>query len=348
MQFRRSALSPVRFFTARAIATRALATRAVTASVLMLAALLTGMSAGASPGHAADRSLTSRLFGERVAEGASAWDKAMTSSLRLIAARTGSTPLPGEAAIAAGVEITLAPGWKTYWRNPGDSGIAPVFDFSRSRNVAAVEVAYPMPQRFELPGDISFGYEDRVVFPLSVTPADPSRPVTLTADVVYGACEELCIPVEASAELDLPARSGGATEFAGLIARWQAMVPADHEARVEAADIVTRDGQDWLHLRVSASAPLAAPVLIAEPMSGDEGGMGTLYLGPLDMTYEGDAAEFMLPAKPLRDAQGLAQTGGSFRITLADLGPMPDGAMKPVWAQQFELHLPPRDGSGSH
>lgn len=348
MQFRRSALSPVRFFTARAIATRAIATRVVAASAFMLVALLTGMSAGASPGHAADRSLASRLFGERVPEGASAWDKAMTSSLRLVAARTGSKPLPGEAAIAAGVEITLAPGWKTYWRNPGDSGIAPAFDFSRSQNVAAVEVAYPMPQRFDLPGDISFGYEDRVVFPLSVTPADPARPVTLAADVIYGACEELCIPVEASAELDLPARSGGATEFAGLIARWQAMVPADHEARIEAADIITRDGQDWLHLRVIASAPLAAPVLIAEPMPGEEGSMGALYLGSLEMRFEGDAADFMLPAKPLRDAQGLAQAGGSFRVTLADVGPMPDGAMKPVWAQQFELHLPPRETSESH
>src|SRR5262245_4538089 len=49
----------------------------------------------------------------------------------------------------AGVEIALDPGWHTYWRSPGDSGIAPSFDFAGSRNLGPVEVAFPVPERLD-------------------------------------------------------------------------------------------------------------------------------------------------------------------------------------------------------
>jgi DsbC/DsbD-like thiol-disulfide interchange protein len=48
-----------------------------------------------------------------------------------------------DGALEAGIEIRLAPGWKTYWRYPGDSGIPPRFDWSNSRNVAGATVAFP-------------------------------------------------------------------------------------------------------------------------------------------------------------------------------------------------------------
>ena len=50
--------------------------------------------------------------------------------------------------LRAGIEIKLQPGWHTYWRYPGDSGVPPRFDFSGSDNVASVKVLYPAPHLF--------------------------------------------------------------------------------------------------------------------------------------------------------------------------------------------------------
>src|SRR5512134_1370659 len=75
----------------------------------------------------------------------SAWDGDARAGVRLVSGGTKSDG--GQSALRAGVEIRLAPGWKTYWRYPGDSGVPPRFDFSGSQNVKSVTVRYPAPQR---------------------------------------------------------------------------------------------------------------------------------------------------------------------------------------------------------
>ncbi len=107
--------------------------------------------------------------------------------------------LPGwrtaEGGQMAALHLKMARGWKTYWRSPGDAGIPPVFDWSKSRNLAGVQVHWPRPQLFDLNGMTSVGYHDEVVLPLEVTPADPTRPVELLADMEIGVCKEVCVPV---------------------------------------------------------------------------------------------------------------------------------------------------------
>ena len=75
--------------------------------------------------------------------------------------------------LRAGVEIRLAPGWKTYWRYPGDSGVPPQFDFANSDNVKSVSVPWPAPQRFSDSDGNTIGYKDNVVFPLQREPPIP-------------------------------------------------------------------------------------------------------------------------------------------------------------------------------
>jgi DsbC/DsbD-like thiol-disulfide interchange protein len=72
---------------------------------------------------------------------ASPWVDDLSSSLRLIA---GSNKAD-DGSLRAGIEIKLKPGWHTYWRYPGDSGVPPRFSFHGSDNVAAVKVLYPAP-----------------------------------------------------------------------------------------------------------------------------------------------------------------------------------------------------------
>src|SRR4029078_8662181 len=81
-----------------------------------------------------------------IAADASPWDDDMQSSARLIAAQSRETS--GVRLFRAGIEIKLKPGWHTYWRYPGDSGVPPASDFSKSQNVKWATVQYPAPTRF--------------------------------------------------------------------------------------------------------------------------------------------------------------------------------------------------------
>lgn len=136
------------------------------------------------------------LSGAR-AQDASAWQKDRHSSMRLLA---GSRS--GGAAVLGGMAFQLDPGWHTYWRDPGDSGVPPRFDFSRSDNVESVTVLWPAPQQFDDgAGGRSLGYQTRLLLPLRIVAKRPDQPLTLRATVNYAVCEKLCVPVEASAEL---------------------------------------------------------------------------------------------------------------------------------------------------
>jgi DsbC/DsbD-like thiol-disulfide interchange protein len=133
---------------------------------------------------------------EARAQDASPWQKNSHSALRLLAGSRSGPVLLG------GIAIQLDPGWKTYWRTSGDSGVPPRFDFSKSDNVEAVTVLWPAPMKFDDgAGGISLGYHNQVVLPLRIVAKIADKPVTLRADVNYAVCEKICIPVEANAEL---------------------------------------------------------------------------------------------------------------------------------------------------
>jgi DsbC/DsbD-like thiol-disulfide interchange protein len=127
---------------------------------------------------------------------ASPWQKGSHAAIRLLAgSRSGSVLL-------GGIAVQLDPGWKTYWRTSGDSGVPPRFDFSKSDNVEAVTVLWPAPTKFDDgAGGFSLGYHDQVVLPLRIVPKSNDKPVTLRANINYAVCEKICIPVEASTEL---------------------------------------------------------------------------------------------------------------------------------------------------
>jgi DsbC/DsbD-like thiol-disulfide interchange protein len=140
--------------------------------------------------------LASSLAPVAHAEDASSWQRDGHSAVRLLAGSRSGAVLLG------GIAFQLQPGWKTYWRTPGDSGVPPRFDFSKSENIEAVTVMWPAPLKFDDgAGGVSLGYHDQTVLPLRIVPKNVDKPVTLRADINYAVCEKICIPVEASAEL---------------------------------------------------------------------------------------------------------------------------------------------------
>jgi DsbC/DsbD-like thiol-disulfide interchange protein len=148
---------------------------------------------------------------EARAQDASPWQKDGHSAVRLLAGSRSGAVLLG------GVAFQLQPGWKTYWRTPGDSGVPPRFDFSKSENIEAVTVLWPAPRKFDDgAGGHSMGYHDQIVLPLRIVAKSTDKPVKLRADINYAVCEKLCIPVEANAELAFT--SVASTEDSALFA----------------------------------------------------------------------------------------------------------------------------------
>jgi DsbC/DsbD-like thiol-disulfide interchange protein len=155
--------------------------------------------------------LASSLAMEARAQDSSPWQRDGHSAVRLLAGSRSGAVLLG------GIAFQLQPGWKTYWRTPGDSGVPPRFDFSKSENIEAVTVLWPAPTKFDDgAGGYSLGYHDQVVLPLRIVAKNSDKPVTLRADINYAVCEKLCIPVEASAELAIA--SVASTEDSALFA----------------------------------------------------------------------------------------------------------------------------------
>jgi DsbC/DsbD-like thiol-disulfide interchange protein len=155
--------------------------------------------------------LASSLAIEVRAQDASPWQRDGHSAVRLIAGSRSGAVLLG------GIAIQLQPGWKTYWRTPGDSGVPPRIDFSKSENIEAVTILWPAPLKFDDgAGGHSLGYHDQIVLPLRIVAKNADKPVTLRAEINYAVCEKLCIPVEANAELAFT--SVASTEDSALFA----------------------------------------------------------------------------------------------------------------------------------
>jgi DsbC/DsbD-like thiol-disulfide interchange protein len=204
------------------------------------------------------------------ADDASAWDTDLHSALRLV---SGPAAQPGSAALLrAGIELRLEPGWKTYWRYPGDSGVPPVFDFSGSENVKSATVLWPAPRRFpDGAGGNSIGYTGGVTLPVHVMPQEPGKPVLLRLKVSYAICEKLCVPAEGKAELNLT--STASPENASLAAA-EARVPKPRALATAGSLIIRSVHRDPANGRsrvvVDVVAPQAAAVdLFAEGPTPD-------------------------------------------------------------------------------
>ncbi len=134
--------------------------------------------------------------------GTSPWVEGPKTKARLISGHTdGADP----ARRMVFVDITLEPGWKTYWRTPGDAGgLPPSFDWSKSQNLASANVMFPAPERFTDKSGNTIGYHDGVVLPVALVPANADKPISLVVGLHYGICKDVCIPVEAEIDLEVP------------------------------------------------------------------------------------------------------------------------------------------------
>ena len=94
----------------------------------------------------------------------------------------------------AALHLQLKPGWKTYWRAPGEAGIPPSFNWEGSKNIRTVDVLWPRPIVFHQYGMRSIGYKNKVVVPLAIRPHTPGEKIELKGQISLGVCQDICIP----------------------------------------------------------------------------------------------------------------------------------------------------------
>jgi DsbC/DsbD-like thiol-disulfide interchange protein len=164
----------------------------------------------------------------------------------------------------AGIEIVLDSGFKTYWRNPGDSGLPPRFDWGGSKNVAGVDVRWPAPSRHEDVAGVAHIYSSKVVLPVVVRAAEPGKPVELALSIEYGVCRDICIPAHAELGLALPGGASGRAAIEAALAKVPRAQPMGEQAELSVLSAKALMG-DKPGLKVAVRAPSGAkPALFAE------------------------------------------------------------------------------------
>jgi len=233
------------------------------------------------------------------AEDATTWQKDAHAEARLIAGVTVKTH--NSSFVRAGIEIRLDPGWKTYWRYPGDTGVPPTFDFAGSDNVRSAMVLWPAPERFsDGAGGHSIGYLGDLVLPLRVIPVNVAQASALNVKLNYAICGTLCVP--AAAKLNLSLSGNGSDE--GILEKAEQRVPrrvalGPNGTALAVLSAHREPGGAHDCVVVEVSAPAGAPV---------------------DLFAEGPSPDWMLP---LPEPAG-AGTGATRRFTF-DLDGVPAG-----------------------
>jgi len=244
------------------------------------------------------------------------WAETDQTKVRMIA---GTQGVGDSRELRLGLHFQMQPGWKVYWRSPGDAGSPPNVKWDGSRNLSNADIQWPVPLRFSVLGLETLGYKNEVVFPVTASAVTTSQAVDVKARVRYLTCNDICIPYEANLSLNLPAGDAGPSEHAHLINRFRATVPDDgtaHGLKIDALHSVKDD--KGMRLQLVASAQTA----FTQPDAFFEGAHGLAYGKPNVTIIDGRSqALFDVSVDGLDgldDDKGQTLDSRTFVVTLVD------------------------------
>ena len=149
-----------------------------------------------------------------------------------------------------GLQVSLDEGWKTYWRVPGDGGVAPQIGVVGD-NLKRFAISYPLPQRYQLESGEAIGYKHEVVFPIALEPGNIAKPLKVSFSSFIGVCDVICIPVQFNGEIGFDSASADASDQA-TISQWQSKVPQLSTAGpVKSASVIMQEGKPYLRLELT-------------------------------------------------------------------------------------------------
>ena len=257
----------------------------------------------------------------------------MIGEARLVSAVTATGDLQQ---VPLGVEFTLAPGWKIYWRTPGEAGLAPAVDLSQSATPGLTgHFRWPLAKRFDAFGFDNFGYENSVILPFDVTGHAAGAPLQLTADLEALACADICVPITARLDLFLPDGAAMPSPHAQAMAQYRAMVPRPAGASGLSASgpsisIIAAEARDGgLYVELAAGSPPVADIFVEgvdqvtfkAPVPRKDGARHGMFMAAVppdglalagrDLTLTVSAPPEMAEIKVRANADADANTGGS-------------------------------------
>lgn len=165
--------------------------------------------------------------------------------------------------VDAGLEITMKPEWKTYWRAPGAAGYPLKLTWQEQVNIKDFVLFWPTPSTFTTFGFTANGYKAHVVFPLKVSLKDPSKPARLKGVAEYLVCDpHNCIPQTKEFFLEIAPSDKPLKEDVALLQKAKAQLPkkASASLRITHAEFNQPDeGVATLTLFISHQERLDTP-----------------------------------------------------------------------------------------
>jgi thiol:disulfide interchange protein DsbD len=160
---------------------------------------------------------------------------ATTVSLHLDAAEA-----PPGATVLAGIQLRMDTDWHTYWRNPGESGMATEINWTLPEGITAGPIEWPAPEVYVAEGMTTYVYHDEawLIVPLTLAPDIAPGTVELKAEVSWLECKVACVPGDASVNASLVV---GDTRKPGP----EAQRIADERARIPSVDPAVNVTAEW-------------------------------------------------------------------------------------------------------
>lgn len=219
--------------------------------------------------------------------------------IRVIAA-----PAAPDGTIRAALDIDLAPGWTTYWRNPGAAGIPPSLTTAGSDNLAGLTMDFPAPVALDEGGVAAIGYDRPVTFPLTIRQKETGKPTTLSLQVFLGVCREICVPVDARFRVSVPPASKERSPDAIAVSAAFFMLPKQpsDDFNVDAVRVSDNGKALAVSVRLAADDGGAAPALFVAGPPGFAFDAGRLT------SRRNGLAEFIVPIADRPETGNLAGT----------------------------------------
>jgi DsbC/DsbD-like thiol-disulfide interchange protein len=240
----------------------------------------------------------------------SAWYSSEGGKVRLV-----TTGKPDQAGRIQGVlVIALKPGWKTYWRDPGDAGVPPQLDITASTNVADSQLSFPAPQRHDDGYGKWAGYNHPVSLPVTFTLSAPNEPAVIDADIFLGICETICIPLQTRLTVD-PGSDPDNAEDAALVKAGLASLPSAAKSDF-GVTVLPGDHETLIVEARFPGDPKAADFFVA-------GERDYMFGAPVRSEKDGK----LIFTVPILDRPSTTPTDGSLHYTLTSAAGAVDGLL---------------------
>ena len=216
-----------------------------------------------------------------------------------------SVIVPGQP-FQVGLRLRMAPGWHTYWQNPGDAGLSTTINWELPEGFTAGTIQWPVPLRIIEPGDIhAFGYKGETLLLVTITPPAQidAREITLRARASWLVCEQICIPGSADVALTLDVGSEKQPDNSPLFDRYRSLLPSTTEPPFSTQWTSTEQG--WA-LGISGAEMVGKIDFF--PLEGDE----QVHATPRDL--QSGAANITIPgASPAQGVIVMTSESGDAR-----------------------------------